>query len=245
MPEPFYPHSLSRPCLGGDRTGSIYAVVIAVSIATGSILPLFFVGLPNLFGSWLMGVYGLTQHAGLAENVLDHRLNCRTVYMNPVNRFLYWNMNYHVEHHMFPLVPYHALPGLHEAVKDDCPTPYPGLLNAWREIVPAVLRQVKDPAYHVKRRLPEPKPRHAEGVPTSETPDPMPTAGWRFAPRPMLADEDVIRFDHGRKTYALIRDEDGNLFATDGICTHGNTHLADGLVKGKSSNARSTTDASI
>ena len=28
---------------------------------------------------------GLTQHAGLAEDVLDHRLNCRTVYMNPVS----------------------------------------------------------------------------------------------------------------------------------------------------------------
>jgi len=41
----------------------------------------------------------------------------------------------------------------------------------------------------------------------------------------------VMRFDHGRKTYALIRDERGALYATDGICTHGNTHLADGLVK--------------
>ena len=30
-----------------------------------------------------MIIYGLTQHAGLAEDVLDHRLNCRTVYMNP------------------------------------------------------------------------------------------------------------------------------------------------------------------
>ena len=98
----------------------VYAAVIAACVATGSVLPLLFVGLPNLFGSWLMVVYGLTQHAGLAENVLDHRLNCRTVYMNPVNRFLYWNMNYHVEHHMFPLVPYHALTRLHDAVKDDC-----------------------------------------------------------------------------------------------------------------------------
>src|SRR2546430_853233 len=78
----------------------------------------------NLFGSGLTVTYGMTQHAGLAENVLDHRLNCRTVYMNPVHRYLYWNMNYHVEHHMFPLVPYHALPQLHELVKDDCPKPY-------------------------------------------------------------------------------------------------------------------------
>ena len=53
---------------------------------------------------------GLLQHGGLAEDVLDHRLNSRTVYMNPVSRWIYWNMNYHVEHHMFPMVPYHALP---------------------------------------------------------------------------------------------------------------------------------------
>lgn len=210
----------------------IYAAVIAASIATGSILPLLFVGLANLFGSWLMVIYGLTQHAGLAENVLDHRLNCRTVYMNPLNRFLYWNMNYHVEHHMFPLVPYHALPRLHEAVKDDCPTPYTGLLSAWREIVPAVLRQVKDPAWHVKRRLPEPTPRHAEGTHAStERPD---DEGWvEVCDAALLGVEDVIRFDHDKKTYALVRDAHGALFATDGICTHGNTHLGDGLVKGK------------
>ena len=35
--------------------------------------------------------------------------------MNPISRFIYWNMNYHVEHHMFPMVPYHALPRLHDA----------------------------------------------------------------------------------------------------------------------------------
>ena len=115
----------------------IYAVVIAISVCTGSVLPLLYIGLVNLFGTWLMGIYGLTQHAGLAENVLDHRLNCRTVYMNPINRYLYWNMNYHLEHHMFPLVPYHALPKLHALIKDDCPEPYPSLLAAWSEIIPA------------------------------------------------------------------------------------------------------------
>ena len=31
----------------------------------------------------------------------------------------------------------------------------------------------------------------------------------------------------------MIRDAEGVLYATDGICTHGNTHLGDGLVKGK------------
>ena len=49
--------------------------MIVLSIATRSILPLLFIGLTRLFGAWLMSVYGMTQHAGLAENVLDHRLN--------------------------------------------------------------------------------------------------------------------------------------------------------------------------
>ena len=56
--------------------------------------------------------------------------------MNPIFRFLYWNMNYHVEHHIFPTVPYHALPKLHEAIKADCPTPYPSSIAAYREIIP-------------------------------------------------------------------------------------------------------------
>ncbi len=209
----------------------IYAVVIALSIYERSILPLMFVGLSNLFGTWLMPIYGLTQHAGLAENVLDHRLNCRTVYMNPIHRYLYWNMNYHVEHHMFPLVPYHALPKLHAAVKDDCPTPYPSLFAAWREIVPTILRQIKDPAFHVKRRIPEPKPRLKNEAFTSSA---MPDAdGWiEVCAAANLGYADVMRFDHGRKSFALYRDAEARLYATDGICTHGNTHLAGGLVKG-------------
>ncbi len=143
---------------------AIYLIVIALSIWSRSILPLFLVGLTNLFGTWLLVTYGLTQHAGLAENVLDHRLNCRTVYMSWIHRYLYWNMNYHVEHHMFPLVPYHALPRLHAAVKDDCPTPYPSLFSAWREIVPTILKQVRDPGYHVKRQLPVSGIRVREGA---------------------------------------------------------------------------------
>jgi len=198
----------------------------------GGILPLMLVGLTPLFGSWLGYAYGMTQHAGLAENVLDHRLNCRTIQMNFINRFLYWNMNYHTEPHMYPLVPYHRLAELHEAVKDDCPPPYPSLWSAWKEIVPALLRQVKDPAWHVKRKLPKPEARAAGATRRADAkPD---TEGWiEVCSGADIGIEDVIRFDHGRKTFALCRDDEGILFATDGICTHGNTHLADGLVKGK------------
>lgn len=133
---------------------AIFLAVIAVCLAFGTILPAMYIGLPSFYGAFMVIVFGLTQHAGLAEDVLDHRLNSRTVYMNPIFRFLYWNMNYHVEHHMFPMVPYHALPRLHAAMKADCPRPYRSTIEAYREIIPALLRQRKDPGYFVKRELP-------------------------------------------------------------------------------------------
>jgi MocE subfamily Rieske [2Fe-2S] domain protein len=213
----------------------IYLGVIGLAIYEHSLLPLLFIGLPTIYGSWLMPIYGYTQHAGLAENVLDHRLNCRTVYMNFINRYLYWNMNYHVEHHMFPLVPYHNLPKLHEMVRPDMPTPYRSLWDAWREIIPAVLRQVKDPGYFVKRKLPTPTLRN-EAPATAHifTAKGGLVNGWlEICASGFLKKEDVIRFDHEQKTYAIYRLADGLLHATDGVCTHGSTHLADGLVKGK------------
>ena len=94
------------------------------------------------------------QHGGLADNVVDHRLNSRTVYMNPVSRFIYWNMNYHIEHHMFPMVPYHALPRLHELVKNDYPPPNTSILDGYIEMYRAVKRQLSDPEYYLRRELP-------------------------------------------------------------------------------------------
>ena len=39
-------------------------------------------------------------------------------------------------------------------IEADCPPPYPGLWEAYREIIPAILRQLKDPTHFVRRRLP-------------------------------------------------------------------------------------------
>lgn len=213
----------------------IYAGFVALSIFTRSFIPLMLFVLPNFYGTWLTAIYGLTQHAGLAENVLDHRLNTRTVYMNWINRYLYWNMGYHIEHHMFPLVPYHALPKLHALIKADMPTPYNGLLEAYREIIPALLRQSKDPTYYVQRQLPAQSANvdlSADNLVLSGAGNPI-VDGWiEVGDSALLLMEDVIRFDHDNQSYALYRTAAGKLYATDGLCTHGNAHLADGLVKG-------------
>ena len=133
---------------------AIYAVTIALAVWMHSILPLMVIGLPRLYGAWHHVMTGLLQHGGLADNVIDHRLNSRTVYMNPISRFIYWNMNYHVEHHMFPMVPYHALPKLHAMIKHDLPAPNRSIAEGMREMWPAIRRQLASEEYFLKRELP-------------------------------------------------------------------------------------------
>jgi len=135
---------------------------------------------------------------------------------------------------MFPLVPYHNLPRLHELVKPDMPAPYPSLFAAWRELVPAVLRQVKDPTYYVERKLPTPTlSADPPAGPRIFTAKGRVVDGWvEVCVAGFLKPEDVIRFDHEQKTYAIYRTLDGRLCATDGLCTHGRAHLAEGFVKG-------------
>jgi fatty acid desaturase len=132
----------------------IYAATIALAIYLGSWLPLMLVGLPRLYGAWHHVMTGLMQHGGLAENVLDHRMNSRTVYINPISRFVYWNMNYHVEHHMFPMVPYYALPKLHALIKHDLPAATPSMWACYKEMIPAWLRQLRGEDYFLVRELP-------------------------------------------------------------------------------------------
>ena len=45
-----------------------------------------------------------------------------------------------------------------------------------------------------------------------------------------IAPEDLIRFDHGGRTFVVIRSPEGEFFCTDGICTHEQVQLCDGLV---------------
>ena len=103
------------------------------------------------------------QHYGLSGDHDDFRANSRTVLLNPLFAALYWQMNYHIEHHMFPMVPYHALPKLHALIKNDLPPPSPSIAAGYREMWPAVKRQLRYEDYFLMRELPPTaKPYKAE-----------------------------------------------------------------------------------
>ncbi len=164
----YIPKSEARKVIFVARVWTlIYAITLALAVALHSILPLMVVGLPRLYGAWHHVLTGLLQHGGLADNVIDHRLNSRTVYMNPISRFIYWNMNYHIEHHMFPMVPYHALPQLHALIKDDLPAPSRSILSAYAEMWPAIVRQLRNEDYFLRRDLPATAKPYREDFHTS------------------------------------------------------------------------------
>jgi len=108
------------------------------------IVPVLFV-LPPFYGGWLFFLCNNTQHVGMLDNVPDFRLSCRTFTLNPVFRFLYWQMNYHTEHHMYAAVPCYHLDKLHRLIRHDLPYCPNGLVEVWREIADIQGKQEKDP----------------------------------------------------------------------------------------------------
>ncbi len=209
----------------------ILVLVCALCLAVRSALPLLLVGLPSVYGLWMGVFFGVTQHAGLQENVLDHRLNTRTIYMNPVFRFLYLNMNYHIEHHMFPTVPYYNLPALHEEIKHYLPTPLPNTLAAYRELLGAIGQQRVDESFELDRPVPAVPEAARRQISIAGNGPVVTVEGDRVHISTVGLDVGrARRVDVGDRSFALFRLGPQDYVLTDGFCTHGQAHLAEGAV---------------
>jgi Na+-transporting NADH:ubiquinone oxidoreductase subunit F len=143
------------------------------------------------------------------------------------------NMNYHLEHHTIPMVPYHALPELHEHFKPQSPPPYRNLLEVYREMIPALIKQAtEDPDYHIERPIP------ADPTPASAAAEAPVTAeavavadDWvDVCAVAELDEQDVRRFEHAGQIYAIYRLTGDQFYASAGLCTHEQVDLSDGLV---------------
>ena len=125
------------------------------SLLISSWLPALYLLLPHYYGKGLHKLVAFTQHAGLARDVKDHRLSARDMKLNPILSFLYWKMEYHCVHHMFPTVPAYNLEKLHHYLKDQLPDIKDGLFDTYKEIIPALKKQRDEPDYHLDILLPE------------------------------------------------------------------------------------------
>ncbi|WP_323036292.1 fatty acid desaturase [Pararhodobacter sp.] len=87
---------------------------------------------PVLMGQPLLRLYLLAEH-GDCPHVVDMFANTRTTFTTALVRFLAWNMPYHVEHHVFPNVPFHNLPRLHGLIRDHLQVTSDGYVAFTRE----------------------------------------------------------------------------------------------------------------
>ncbi len=92
-----------------------------------------------------MRLTGAIQHTGLGSSIPDWRLVCHTVKVNRLLGWLYWNMSYHTEHHMYAAVPFHNLARLRAAIEKDMPEAHPSLSACIRTLYEIKRKQRSDP----------------------------------------------------------------------------------------------------
>jgi fatty acid desaturase len=95
----------------------MYGFVVWLAIRSGHSMSLFWYWLfPAQVAIFLSNVRGLAEHLG-TEGSGDAISRTRTVTSNKLVSFLMLNLNYHLEHHLFPAVPWYSLPKAHQMLK--------------------------------------------------------------------------------------------------------------------------------
>lgn len=109
---------------------SIHCGLAVAALAVGFWPWVLLVTLAPFICTWPNRVLAKLQHSR-CERVDDYRHNSRTVLLPAWLALFYWNMNYHIEHHMYPAVPYCKLPALREALLSQLPHTEAGLRPHW------------------------------------------------------------------------------------------------------------------
>jgi fatty acid desaturase len=138
--EPFYKNEDQRRAVIGEAriVLSVYAAVLALSVAAGSTSVLVFWVVPALLGQPALRLFLLAEHTLCPLVPGDMWSNSRTTKSSGLVRFLTWNMPYHGAHHAYPSVPFHALPALDKLVGNERKTTAPGYFAVQKMILAAV-----------------------------------------------------------------------------------------------------------
>lgn len=111
-----------------------HGLITVIGLLSGWWIVPILVSLTPSYGRWLQYLCNELQHVGLPGDVPDWRVCARSVKLNPLLGFLYWHMQYHIEHHMYAAVPCYNLKNLNRLIRDDLPK-RKGLFGTWRDIL--------------------------------------------------------------------------------------------------------------
>ncbi|MCS6813271.1 MAG: fatty acid desaturase, partial [Cyanobacteria bacterium] len=135
---PFLPESAYGDVIWSTRWQLlVYVGAIAISVALGHpwAVVLYWL-LPLAVGQPILRYVLLAEHTGctLDDNPLT---NTRTTLTLAPLRFLMWNMPFHAEHHLYPSIPFHALPAAHQLLRLQFRQVANGYIKAHQHIVAA------------------------------------------------------------------------------------------------------------
>jgi fatty acid desaturase len=94
-----------------------YTVLLLVSLALDTALLLWVWIVPLIVGQLFLRPYLYAEHTG-CDRTRSAFQNTRTTYTGMFTKWFAWNMPYHVEHHAYPSIPFHALPKLNQIVDE-------------------------------------------------------------------------------------------------------------------------------
>lgn len=93
------------------------AALLVVPLALGSLAPLLYWIGPMILAQPILRLILVTEHTGCSMD--DNPLtNTRTTLAGWPMRLVHWNMPFHAEHHLYPSIPFHALPAAHRLIGD-------------------------------------------------------------------------------------------------------------------------------
>jgi fatty acid desaturase len=111
---------------------AIYALLLALSLWFSSALLLWVWVVPLVIGQFFLRPYLYAEHTG-CERTRSAFENTRTTYTGALVKWIAWNMPYHVEHHAYPSIPFHALPKLNGIVDSEIVYRGRGYIRTTRE----------------------------------------------------------------------------------------------------------------
>jgi fatty acid desaturase len=94
-----------------------YVALLLASIVLHTAILLWVWIVPLLAGQFILRPYLYAEHTG-CDRTRSAFQNTRTTYTGAIMKWFAWNMPYHVEHHAYPSIPFHALPKLNQIVDD-------------------------------------------------------------------------------------------------------------------------------
>src|SRR3954471_19900323 len=111
---------------------ALYVLLLALSLSFSSVLLLKVWIVPLVIGQFFLRPYLLAEHTG-CERTRSAFENTRTTYTAAIVKWIAWNMPYHVEHHAYPSIPFHALPKLNGIVDGEIVHRGRGYIRTTRE----------------------------------------------------------------------------------------------------------------